>query len=164
MVVKQGFLAVALLLSTSVVLAAETYDTEQNEQFTKLPQPIAAVLGKDPSVASFLKESECKVVGKAVGLADSRQPDAYIAATDHGCGWGSAGGPIWVIYGTDAKARLVLDGFGSSITLNNDSKNGLRTLSTSEGNAGTCSDSRFEYNGKQYVRVKNQNCKSRKGR
>jgi hypothetical protein len=148
---------VSLLLASSLG-AAETYNTEQNPLFKKLPERIEKALYGSKTNAEFFKDSGCKVVGVAIGLKDPQKKDAYIVATRNGCGWGSAGGSIWVIDNSNSVANIVLDSFGTSITLNDKIKNGFRTISTLEGNAGSCSNSFYEHGGKEYLKIKSKKC------
>ncbi|STQ91536.1 hypothetical protein [Iodobacter fluviatilis] len=152
------FVWMAVLFLASAAASAETYNTEENPLFIKLPARIEKALYGSKENAEFFKDSGCKVVGVAIGLKDSQKKDAYVVATRDGCGWGSAGGSVWIVQDTGSAPGIVLDGFGVSITLNDKIKNGFRTISTLEGNAGSCSKSFYEHSGKGYSLVKGKGC------
>jgi hypothetical protein len=152
------FVWMATLLFAFAAASAETYDTEENPLFIKLPARVEKAMYGSTENAEFFKDSGCKVVGVSVGLKDPQKKDAYVVVTRGGCGWGSAGGSVWIVQDTDSVPNIVLDGFGVSITLNDKIKNGFRTISTLEGNAGSCSKSFYEHSGKGYLLVKSKGC------
>ncbi|AMC34508.1 hypothetical protein [Janthinobacterium sp. B9-8] len=130
------FAWVASLLLASALASAETYNTEQNPLFKKLPVRIENALYSSKENAEFFKDSGCEVVGVAIWLKNPQKNDAYVVATRNGCGWGSAGGAIWVVHDSNSVANIVLDSFGVSITLNDKIKDGFRTISTLEVKCG----------------------------
>ena len=145
-----NFIALLLMLSPTILLA-EDFNIEE-EELASLPKSVDAAVRADKSFEDY---KECKLIGKAIDLT-GQADSGFAVTTEDGCEWGASLGPIWVVYDTKPSPSVVLADGGNSLTLGKNAQNGLRNIATSAGTAGWYTEKLWKYDGKSYIKVKEQ--------
>lgn len=141
-----------LLLTVAGMAHAETLSLESPGSHPAF-KPAAADIRRALNL-SVEDAAYCQDLSAApVPLAD--QGEYYVVA---GCTGGSAAAPFWLLAKQGGRYRVLLNEGSYALNILPGKHKGLRDVSFQVGNAGSCSQYVYRYDGKAYRQYKSENC------
>ena len=147
---KWGLTSVFLILAAFSICSAEQFCIEDESL-----KPVPAVVVR--TILATEKDSDwktCKFIGKQIDLDGQGKAEDYVVTTADGCLCGNVLCTIWVLRRTGGSYVVVLSDGGYSMKLLKQRHNGLADIFLEASSAGWSQQSSWQFDGKQYVRVK----------
>ena len=147
---RRFFAAVALFAASHVALADDIFV----ENTANLKPLLASVAKGITDPATDYRDKPCRLVGKRINLENAPAASDYFVTTAQGCGWGSAAGPVWLLHHTSDGYREVLATGAAIVRIQSSTSRGMKDLVLMSGDAGGQTESRWQFDGKQYRKTK----------
>lgn len=148
---RASWLMAVLCFLSAPAMAADFF--AKDKSLTALPAHVDGVVRAHWTFAGY---QDCEVVGKTINLAEPGETEGYVATTADECAWLSASAPIWVVERVDGALQMVASDTGYSLTMGEQSKNGLRHILLSTYLAGSFFESFWEFNGLRYIKLRDR--------
>lgn len=148
----QKLMWISLLIFMPALAKAALPDASIEERDLRfVDASVNAVVRADASFKNFL-DLKCELVGKKITISGDESDSSWFVTTKHGCGWGAALGPIWVLQGKfESRPKLILSTGGNAFYIVKSTHEMHHDVEIKSSTAGSEFDRRFIFRDKKYI-------------
>lgn len=125
----------------------------EEEGLKPLPKQVGKTVLKTFHAQNQFEFMNCKLIGKAINLSNSKKDSSFVVTTSNACGWGASSGPVWVVSKIENSYTSIMHTITNGVEFKEEKNNRLRQIVTEGGSAGHWSYARWGFTGKYYKKL-----------